>query len=383
VESDKVTTFRTLSKSKSLLFPSIFILVRSLGIGGTERQVSVLAQALHQRGYKVTIGVFYPGGILEQHLREAGVSIYSLNKKGRWDVIGWFLRYLKALRDVNPDVIYSFLTVPNLVASIGNIFIRKPVVWGIRASYINFDEYDWLTSLSAKIEKILSRFVKMIIFNAYHSRNYHQSLGYYLKNPVVISNGIDTDIFKPNQHLGKHIIRKQLNIPEEAFVIGMLARVDPMKDYETFLVAAQKLLKRHKNLYFVVAGAGTDMAAWGVLPAQVVRLGIWKDIPGLLNALDVMVLSSLGEGFPNVIGEAMACGIPTIATNVGDAAYIIGDQGKVIPPKNSEALIEAIEDLLKEPLDHGTVRSRIVTHFSVPNMVDQTVHALTTACSIP
>src|SRR5471030_3224340 len=92
---------------------SIFILIRSLNVGGAERQVSILAQALHKKGYKVTVGVFYSGGALEGQLRQAGVSIYSLDKKGRWDLIGWFRRYLRALREVNPDVVYSFLTTSN------------------------------------------------------------------------------------------------------------------------------------------------------------------------------------------------------------------------------------------------------------------------------
>jgi len=104
------------------------------------RQVSVLAKALHNKGYHVTIGVFYSGGALEKDLRQEGVSIYSLDKKGRWDLVGWFKRYLKTIRDVNPDVIYSFLTTSNIVAITGRLFVSKPVVWGIRASYMKLEE---------------------------------------------------------------------------------------------------------------------------------------------------------------------------------------------------------------------------------------------------
>lgn len=360
---------------------SIFILIRSLDVGGSERQVCVLARALHQRGYKVTVGLFYSGGTLEKKLREDGVSIYSLDKKGRWNLVGWFWRYLKAIQADDPDVIYSFLPTSNIVAIIGRLFIRKPVVWGIRASVVNLEAYDWLANLTVWMEKKLSRFVKTIIFNANFSRQYHQSLGYYLNDAVVIPNGIDTDVFRPDSDSGKQKIRHQLNIPNDAIVVGMLARVDPMKDYETFLAAARVLSSRYTKLYFIVAGAGTDTASWPSLPPQFLRLGVWEDVSGLLNAMDIMVLSSLGESFPNVVGEAMACGVPTIATDVGDARYIMGDLGISIPAKNKEALIQAIESLLQQAPSKEAIRDRIITHFGVSQMVNHTIKTLSEACA--
>jgi glycosyltransferase involved in cell wall biosynthesis len=359
---------------------SIFILIRSLDVGGAERQVCVLARALHQQGYKVTIGLFYSGGILEKKLRDEGVVIYPLHKKGRWDLVGWFWQYLKAIRDVNPDVIYSFLTTSNIVAITGRLFIRKPVVWGIRASNLNLKNYDWLTKLTAWVERKLSRFAKIIIFNANVSRHYCESLGYHLNHAVVIPNGIDTNIFKPEPASKKLATRNHLAIPSDALVIGMLARVDPMKDYETFLDAARVLSLKYENLYLVTAGIDTNTAPWHSLPPRFLRLGRWEDVPALLNSLDIMVLSSsYGEGFPNVIGEAMACGIPTIATDVGDAAYIIGDQGIIIPPRNPKALIQAIEAMMQETPSHDMIRNRIVSHFDVPQMVDKTILTLTEA----
>lgn len=366
-----------MAQQESLL--SIFILIRSLGAGGAERQVSVLAQALHNRGYKVTVGVFYSGGILEEKLQQAGVPVYPLDKKGRWDLAGWFLRYLKALRDVNPDAVYSFLTMSNIVAVIGQFFIRKPVVWGIRASNMNLENYDWLARLTAWIEKKLSRFVKTIIFNAHFSGQHHRALGYCLNNPVIIPNGIDTDMFKPDTS-SRATTRNQWGIPQDAVVIGMLARVDPMKDYETYLAAARTLSFRYKNLYFLAAGAGTDIASWPSLPLRFLRMGVWKDVPQLLNALDIMVLSSaFGEGFPNVVGEAMACGIPPIVTEVGDAAYIVADQGLVVPPRNPQALVQAIESMVHNPPAKEGIRDRILSHFSVSQMVDRTLEALAKA----
>lgn len=366
-------------KKQQINLSSIFILIRSLNVGGAERQVSVLAKGLHKRGYKVTIGVFYSGGALEEDLLQAGVSIYPLQKKGRWDLLGWFFRYVKAIRDVNPDVVYSFLTTSNIVAILGRLFVSKPVVWGIRASDMKFRNYDWLAGLSAWFEGKLSRYVQTIIFNSRFSRNYHESLGYSLNHAIVIPNGIDTETFKVDLNSRKSI-RHKLGIPEDATVVGMLARVDPMKDYETYVTAVRVLCSQYKNLYFIAAGAGTDTALWADVPPQFLKLGIWKDVSGLLNVLDIMVLcSAFGEGFSNSLGEAMACGIPTIATDVGDAAYIVGDQGVIIPPKNPQALIEAIMFQLKQFPSKDEIRNRIVANFSVSQMVDQTLKTLTDA----
>jgi glycosyltransferase involved in cell wall biosynthesis len=286
------------------------------------------------------------------------------------------------LSKVNPDVIYSFLTTSNIVALAGRLFINKPVVWGIRASYMNLEAYDWLAKLTAWVENKLSRFANIIIFNAQYSRQYHESLGYRLQRAMVIPNGIDTDVFRPQGESVKDATRDQLGIPRDAVVVGMLARVDPMKDYETYLNSANALILRHKKLYFIAAGAGTKEAPW-TYPPRFIPLGIWKNVPELLNALDIMVLSSFGEGFPNVVGEAMACGIPTIVSDVGDAAYIVGDQGMTIPSKDPAALIQAIETYLKKPPSQKAIRNRIVTHFSVTQMVDLTLQTLTRACHRP
>jgi glycosyltransferase involved in cell wall biosynthesis len=341
-------------------------------LGGAERQVCILAKALHQQGHQVTVGVFYAGGILEKQIREQGIRVYDLEKKGRWDLIGWFWRYLHALRDAQPDVVYSFLTTANIVAVVGRLFNKAPVVWGIRASHMDLTHYDWLARLTAWVEKKLSFFAKVIVFNSECGRRHHQNLRYYLNKDVVIPNGIDTDIFKPDPESGK-ITRARLGIPENAIVVGMLARYDPMKDYETFLSVAQQLCLAHENLYFIAAGPGTDSAPWDDLPSCLLRVGGWQDVPGLLNALTMMVLCSFGEGFPNVIGEAMACGIPVIATDVGDAAFIVADQGIIIPVKDPQALSKAIETFMVSCPSSASIRNRILLNFSVPQMVERTL----------
>ena len=359
---------------------NIFILIRSLNVGGAERQVCVLANALHSCGHAVTVGVFYSGGALETQLQEQGIRIHALHKKGRWDLIGWFLRYLKALKDIKPDVVYSFMTTSNIVATLGRLFSTIPIVWGIRASVVNLKDYDWLAGLCLWLEKKMSYFAPKVIFNAHSSVKHHQALGYHLNNAVVIPNGIETEVFKPDPNL-KVTARQGFGVPEGSVLIGMVARYDPMKDYATFLKAAHNLLTTNKNMYFLMAGQGVTQAIWPELaddhPGNFIYLDHHHNMPALYNALDIMVLCSFGEGFPNVVGEAMACEVPVIVTDVGDCAYIVGERANIIPVNDPGALVQAIETVLKNPPEAGSLRRRIVENFTVETMVTHTLASLT------
>jgi len=169
-------------------------------------------------------------------------------------------------------------------------------------------------------------------------------------------------------------LRRSLGIPEKALVVGMLSRVDPMKDHLTFLKAMEALSRTHDNLYCIVAGKGTKSASWPVVPPRLLRLGIWKNVPEFLNSLDIFVLSSaFGEGFPNVVGEAMACEIPTIATDVGDAADLVKTSAQIIPPRNVAQLSLALESLLalssRERKAIGQEsRKRVISSYSLSTM---------------
>ena len=192
----------------------------------------------------------------------------------------------------------------------------------------------------------LSRFPDAIITNSQAGQDFHVKLGYKSPQWLLIPNGIDTTLFQPNREIGQKL-RHSLGIPDDAIVIGMLGRVDPMKDYATFLKAMKVLCHTHQNLYCVVAGKGTENADWSDVPPRLLRLGIWENVPEFLNSLDIMVLSSaFGEGFPNVVGEAMACEIPTIVTNVGDAAILVQTETQIVPPQKVDDLILALQGLL-------------------------------------
>lgn len=355
-------------------------------------QVTTLANGLARSGHAVSLIVFYPNGQLRDRV-SPDVRVRSLEKRGRWDVLGFMRRLFRVLDEEQPDVLYAFLPVANLLACLTRLGSIKPkLAWGVRASDINLAHYDRLSGLTYWLERRFSRRPDLIIANSEAGRRYAVSRGFPDNNRfIVIPNGIDIDHYRPDARL-RGAVRAQWGISAVETLVGIVARLDPMKDYQSFLEAAAILARREAKLRFVSVGAGpADYAA--ALQEQARRLGLeeritWAgprgDLPAVYNALDLLVSSSaFGEGFSNVLGEAMACGVPCVATDVGDAREILGDNYAVVPPRNPDVLAAAIVALLKRlPTERTSlsarVRQRIADNFSVETLVHRTELALET-----
>lgn len=367
----------------------VVILARSLDYGGAERQMIALARGLHQRGHRVVVAVLYSGGPLERDLHERGVPVEVFAKRGRWDVAGFLLRLLRFLRRERPQIVHGYLEFQNVLATAMQPFHGGRVVWGVRASDRPLARYDWLMRVVSRVERRLSRFPGLVIANSHAGREHSVGQGFPASRVIVIANGIDTDRFRPDRAAG-HRLRDELGIDRDREVVGLVGRFDPMKDHPAFLEAAARVASERPAALFLCVGTGP--AAYGAaLAALAERLGlgsrvIWAgargDMPAVFNALTVAVSSSSsGEGFPNVVGEAMACGVPCVVTDVGDSARVVGDQGEVVPPGDPVALAAGIgrmlERLERDAVDATAVRGRIVEHFSVSRLVEQTEAALT------
>ncbi len=366
----------------------IAFLIRSLNPGGAERQLVTLAKGLYERGHSVRVAVFYPGGSLEDELREQGITVESLDKRGRWEAFDFLRRLIEFMRRENPDVLHSYLCVANILAAIlTQILPRSRVAWGVRASNMDLDRYDWTARLAYRAECFLSRFVDLIIVNSHAGFAYARSQGFPENKMMVIPNGIDTDRFRPNKESGRNI-RAEWNIRNDEKLIGLVGRLDPMKDHPTFLRAAAQLARQRKDLRFVCVGDGPAtyrqellaLSAELGLAEQLIWTGARQDMPAVYNALDVVVSSSYTEGFPNVIGEAMSCGVPCVVTNVGDSAWVVGDTGEVIPPQKPDRLSIAIETLIENiertGYETNINRQHIIERFSVTALVAKTESAL-------
>jgi glycosyltransferase involved in cell wall biosynthesis len=368
----------------------ILLLIRALTAGGAERQVAVLAQGLRQRGHDAKVMVFYGGGALEGDLESAGVPLIVIGKRGRWDVPGFLWRLLKALRRERPDVIYSWLPVANLLAlAFKPLLPGAKLAWAVCASNMDLSRYDWLVRLTTRVEARCSRWVPCVISNSHSGRDYAIGDGFPASTLKVVPNGIDTARFRPDRAIGLPL-RAEWGVAERQPLIGLVGRLDPMKGHPVFLRAAEKLSERLPEARFVCVGDGAAdyrqslraLADWLGLGEKLIWTGTRVDMPEVYNALDIAVSSSsYGEGLPNMLGEAMACGVPCVVTEVGDSAWVVGDTGVVVPPDAPEALAEGIAALLGRGQEEGAalssaVRQRIERNLGIETLVDGTLAEL-------
>jgi glycosyltransferase involved in cell wall biosynthesis len=365
----------------------LVLLIRSLAAGGAERQLVSLAKALDKKVFDITVVCLYGGGPFEEDLRSAGVPVISLGKKGRWELFGFLKRLIAALRKLQPDILHSYMSGQNVLA-----VLLKPVlpgtriVWGVRASNVRLR--DWLDKLSFRLEVMLSRFADLIVFNSAAGRDYHLSAGFAASRTEVIPNGVDPRFFACEPK-SRSILRAEWKIFEDSFVIGIVGRLNPMKDHWTFLRAAVIFAGRRPDARFVCIGNGpakylqdlrsfTDQLA---LTDKVVWHPFLDDMPAAYKALDICCSSSAyGEGTPNCVIEAMACGVPCVVTDVGDSRLIVNDLGIVVPPKNPEALADAWATMARQITDKPYLRvlvqESVASRFSVSSLATKTTHAL-------
>ena len=359
---------------------SVFLLTRSLTTGGAEQQLVALARGLCEGGHQVSIGVFYGGGPLERGLESAGMEIVDLGKSGRWDVVPFLLRTAAALRLRKPDVLYSFLGGANLVASaVRRSVPRTKLVWSVRNSEFDMSVDHWVARAGHRLEAALAHAPDAIIANSSAGRDFAVSRGFPAGRITIVPNGIDTDRFRPDPGLRAEQ-RGKLGLSEDEIAIGVLGRLNATKDHASFLRAAAAVHARQPNCRFLCVGSGPELER---LQRLAVDLGIADRVlfPGeldpaaALNAFDIACSSSITEGFSNALAEAMACGLPCAATDVGDSAMIVGDSGMVVPPASPADLAGAVERQIERLPAHDPAvpRARIVDNFSLAAMVDRTV----------
>jgi glycosyltransferase involved in cell wall biosynthesis len=361
-------------------------LIRSLDYGGAERHLLTLVRALNKERFSVTVLYFYGGGRLEDELRASGVRMISLGKRGRWDLFGFTWRLVKQLRALRPDFLHSFLVEPNLLTVLLKPLLPSVrVVWGVRASRVHFENYDRFSRLTFRLQCFFSRFADLIIFNSERGRDYHLSQGFPAQKSMVIHNGIDTDAFKPEPE-ARSRVRSELGVAADALLVGCVGRLDPMKDHPTLLRAAQVVCREREDVRFVCVGGGPveylselqSLAGELGVADKVIWAGARSSMAATYNALDLLVSASFSEGFPNVIGEAMACGVPCVVTDTGDSALIVGEVARVVAPRDPAALAAKIISSLEEEGDETSarLRARILENFSVERMAAETERAL-------
>ncbi len=367
----------------------VMFLIPALDPGGAERQLIQLLKGLDKARFTVTLATFRDGGALRKGAESlTGIRLVSLRKRGPWDVLPFVWRLWRAVSETRPDILHGYMGLASNLCLLVGRPAGATVVWSLRAANMNHAQYSWRLLWTFRAGAWLSRFADLIIVNSHAGREYHTARGYCAARMVVIPNGIDTQCFRPDPKARRRM-RFSWDIGEQEVVIGIVGRLDAIKDHPTFLRAAAELASEMPTVRFVCVGPGPEVYAAQLqklsknlgLAERVIWAGALDDMPATYNALDILTSSSYGEGFSNVIAEAMACGVPCVVTDVGDSARIVGESGFVVPPRNPQALAEAWRQWLR--LHEGEreartvrARSRIECEFNLNTMIRRTESAM-------
>lgn len=318
-------------------------------------------------------------------LEDAGIGVHCLNMSAGRVSLNGLAKLYRLLRDQRPDVMQTWLYHADLIGGlVGRLAGVPHIVWGIRHSNLTPGTVKRSTIWIARICSLLSRRVpSSIVCCSQQAAVAHAQLGYAREKIRTIPNGYDLTRLRPDSDAGAQL-RAELKLPQCKPVIGMVARFDVQKDHGNLIAALGELKRRGRDFHCLLVGGNMTMDN-AVLSKLVVKhdvaeritmLGRRNDILAVMNALDLHVLSSQGEAFPNVLAEAMSCGTPCVTTDVGDAAHIVAETGWVVPPQDPSRLADGIEAALlclasSSPwaARKHAARERIEANFTIERMV--------------
>lgn len=360
----------------------IFLLIRSLRQGGAQRQCCVLAAKLAEKGYSVRIIVFDQSDLFYESILPNSVDIISL-KSHRWNIPGLLFRLYGKIRIFKPHVLYGFMSQSNLMSLALRPFIAAKIVCGIRASRIESAKEPWRVRFAERVHKVALHFADLVIANSNAARVDLVTNGLSADRITVVANGIDTERFRFDAD-ARAEIRRRLDYSESNHVVGMFARIHPMKGHEFLLSAFSDASAERPDLRLLLIGSGDRHAINDRIKAlgladKVMVLDESPDIERYYSAIDRYCSASLyGEGFPNSLAEAMAVGLPCIATDIGDSGLIIDGSGKLVSPGDVRGMADAIRCHSPESSgpDVEARREYIVGNFGLNLLEQRTMQAL-------
>ncbi|WP_293881935.1 glycosyltransferase [Sphingomonas sp.] len=356
-------------------------IITGLDQGGAEASLFRLVQAGNAPADTHVISLT-GDGVYGPLLRDAGAAVSVLGAKSAPAMAASVFKIVRLIRRFKPDVIQTWMYHADLVGGLAGRIARVPVCWGVRAGNISTVHNKRSTMMVMKASARLSGWLATrIVSPSVEAIRVHCAAGYADKF-ALIPNGYDFTAFQPDDS-AKMATRAILGIDRRAIVVGHVGRADVLKDHPALLRAFEQVAATRPDAVLLLAGRGLEMGSPYLQSLlanyschdRVIALGPRTDIAAVLNAMDIFVLSSVGEAFPNVVAEAMACGVPCVVTNVGDAAEIVGDTGWVTPPSDSERLAAAISGALD--LSHEVcarrgraARERVVDRYGIDRMVN-------------
>ena len=355
----------------------ILHVITGLGTGGAESSLlRVISHTQHHASHAVVS--LTTSGSRGEELLARGVPVYTLGLARGSIAPAALVDLRRIVREFQPTCVQGWMYHGNLAASLVSLTGAHtgPVLWNVRHALDAWDRESGTLRGMVRVSAMLSRHPHRIIYNSHRAAAQHIARGFMAGSTHVIPNGVILKRYAINRD-ERIPARNALGIPANAFVIGMIARVDPLKDHRTFLGAVAQHAATDRETWFVLAGAGTEAGALGQpapldeplrslvnahpeLATRILRLGERHDVPDLMNVCDTLAMTSRSEGSPNVVAEAMACGIPCVVTDVGDAAHLVGDSGIVVKVGDALGIANAWRHLCDNPTERAARGQRAV-----------------------
>lgn len=357
-----------------------------LEVGGAEVMLYKLLSGIDQSVFNVSVISLLDIGRIGARIQELGIPVRALRMRVGTVRPTDVLRLVRWLREDRPDVVQTWMYHADLIGGLAAACAgRIPTAWNIQNSTLDPGYSKRTTIWTARLCAWTSSWMpRRIVCCAEASRRVHVELGYAAARMTVIPNAFELDRFRPDP-AARISVREELNVPPHTRLIGLVARYDPQKDHRTFVTAARLLHAELPDVHFVLVGHGVapqnaELSRWlgdAGIAHRAHLLGHRDDISRLDAAFDLLTLTSAyGEGLPNVLGEAMACGVPCVVTDVGDSALVVGDTGLTVPVRAPQALADAWRQLLLEGPDRLAMRGRDARHrisakYSLPATITQ------------
>ena len=358
-------------------------IISSLDIGGAEMMLYKLVSNHKKKNISHHIICLNKNGKLINRIRKLKIKVYCLNFTSILNFIKSLNLLISTVKMIKPDVIMTWLYAADLVGIFLKFkFPNIKLIWNLRCSELKFPYLKLTTFFVIKILRLFSSYPNLLIANSYSGLKSHLNLGYKTKNKIVIPNGFDTNYFRPDLTLRKKL-RLKYNISENDTVLGFIGKTTKIKGMDTFIEASAYAIKMKSNFKFVFIGPKLDRNNFELVNKlkkikcfkNSILLGEQKQLNEVILILDILSLTSLSEGFPNVIGESMSCQIPCVTTDVGDCKKIIGNYGIVTSSFNPKKIASdwyKLYDLTKKDKTiYKSCRKRIMNNYSIIKIVKQ------------
>ena len=363
----------------------VVFVITGLGTGGAETMLFRLLQRIDRHRFAPHVVTLTNGGEIGPGIQALGIPVEALHMRPARPDLAAFMRLRQRLRALQPHILHTWMYHADLLGGVaGRLAGVQRVVWGIRHTDLSAQANKRSTLVVARLCAWLSRWVPdSITVNSEVSRQVHGRFGYARDKMVVIPNGFDLSRFSPDV-LARESVRSELGLARHIPLIGVIGRFHAQKNQLGFVEAMVHLHRHRADVHFLFAGAGVDSENADLMRLvdsaglhQICHLlGQRNDVPRLMASLDVLALPSVGESFPNVVGEAMACAVPCAVMDVGDSAAIVGQTGRVVEAGNMTGLAGALADLLAMSADGRAAlghlaRDRVARMFEIGAVVKQ------------